>query len=96
MEVAMDRESLPTKEQFDTWCQWKVPRILDVLTFSIIKREAFNSLASGAEMPMWVKKSLLDAFRPLLLSRLDDHLVLATGRPGASGPREGSRQGYPS
>jgi len=57
-------ERLPTKEEFDHLCKWKVARIVDTLSASIFKYEAFNALASGQEMPGWVKDILLDVVRP--------------------------------
>jgi hypothetical protein len=57
-------ERLPTKEEFDRGCKWKVSRILDVLTPEIAKYEVFKALASGQEMPKWAKDALLNAFRP--------------------------------
>jgi hypothetical protein len=63
-DLDMGHDRLPTKEEFDRWCQWKVARIFDTLAFHMVKYEVFKALASGEQMPIWVKAGLLEAFRP--------------------------------
>jgi hypothetical protein len=82
-------ERPPTKEEFDHWCEWKVSRILNALVPSIVKYEAFNALASGQEIPKWVKEMLLDAFRPPPSNRPAARDTVRA--MGGTGSRQGGR-----
>jgi hypothetical protein len=85
-----DSERLPTKEEFDHWCQWKVARILEVLRANIVKYEAFKALSSGSEIPGWLKEILLEAFRPPPSNQLAKLRRHAPGDQG-NGRRKGRR-----
>ena len=85
--MQLGSERLPTKEEFDHWCKWKVSCVYYALAPSIAKYEAFNALASGQEIPKWVKEVLLDAFRPPPSNRHAPH------RHGPSHGGKGSGQG---
>jgi hypothetical protein len=59
----VDRSPLPTKEQFEQFCQQRVPRILAALQGSILQQHIYRAV-SAEHMPSWVKEVLFGVLKP--------------------------------